>query len=177
MKVILREDVASLGKLGEVTTVRAGYARNYLFPQGKAERANEEAIKDFERRRAELEKEQQQRVDSMEKARKMLDGYLLQLVARASPDGNLYGSISAQNIAVALNEQRIVEEFPLKRGQVALSDGALKTLGEHSVKIRLRADCEAAITVSILAAADDGEEEEPKKTKQTGRKSEMEKRQ
>ena len=155
MKIILREDVAALGKLGDVTTVRAGYARNFLFPQGKAERANAQAIRNFEHRRAELETVQQQQAANMEKARQRLDGYLLQLVARASPDGNLYGSISAQHIAASLNDQKLVEDLVIKRGQVVLPEGALKALGEYPVKIHLRADCDAAVTISVLAATDE----------------------
>ena len=151
MNVILLEDVGRLGKLGDVVSVRSGYARNYLFPQRKAERANNDAIKRFEAQRAELEKHQKALVATTEKMRGALDGYLLQLVTRASPDGKLYGSITAQHIATALNEQKIVDGLVIKRGQVVLPDGAIKLVGNHTVIVRLYGDSEAHITVAVLS--------------------------
>lgn len=151
MKVILLENITPLGQLGDVVNVRAGYARNYLFPQGKAERAGEEAIKRFAERRAELEARQEQQQAELRAASEALNGYLLQLTARASPDGNLYGSITPQIVAQALNAQKLIAGVNIRRGQVILpNDEPIKSLGEHAVEINVRADLRATIKVSIL---------------------------
>ena len=151
MKVILLENVASVGKLGDVINVRAGYARNYLFPQRKAERASDEVIAQFETRRAELQKKQDEVEAAMSAARQALDGYLLQLTARASPDGNLYGSITPQMIATAINEQKLVEGLAIKRGQVSLPDGQIKSIGDYRAVLQISATDSAEINISVLA--------------------------
>lgn len=151
MKVILLEKINPGSSLGDVVNVRPGYARNYLFPQGKAELASEEAIKRFEAQRAELQKRQEALEAAMAAAQQALSGYLLQLTARASPDGNLYGSITPQMIAAALNAQKLAEEVQIKRGQVSLPGGQIKSLGEHAASIRLGAAAQVDITVSVLA--------------------------
>ena len=151
MKVILLENIAAVGALGDVINVRPGYARNYLFPQGKAARASSETLKQFEARRAELQKRQEDIEAAMQKAYEALDGYLLQLTARASPDGNLYGSVTPQMIAAAVNAQRLTEGLTIKRGQISLPDGQIKSLGEYPVNVRLSADTVAAFKLSILA--------------------------
>lgn len=153
MRVILLENIASVGSLGDVINVRPGYARNYLFPQGKAERASSETIKQFESRRAELQKRQEGMEAALTKAHEALNGYLLQLTARASPDGNLYGSITPQMLAAAVNAQRLAEGFTIKRGQISLPGGQIKSLGEHTVNVRLGTDAVASFTLSVLAEA------------------------
>ena len=154
MKIILLEKVAGLGELGDINNVRAGYARNFLFPQGKAERADKHSIAAFESRRADLEKRQLALLSAVERASKTMEGYLLQMSARAGPDGNLYGSITPAAICTALNAQKIVGDIDLKRGQIALSAGNLKEVGEHEVKIIFAPGMEAKITVSVLADND-----------------------
>lgn len=151
MKVILLEDVAGTGKLGEVIRVRPGYARNYLFPQGKADRASEEVIARFEERRVELQKRQSAAESAVQTARKALDGYILQLTTLASPDGNLYGSITPQMIANALNEQNLAPGLAMRRGQITLAEGGIKSLGEHVATVRLGAGATASVTISVLA--------------------------
>lgn len=150
MKVILLEKVPNVGGLGDVANVRGGYARNYLFPQGKAERATPRAVADFERRRAELEKRQTNREDSMRAAKDALDGYILQMPARASADGGLYGSITPAAIAAALNAQKLAD-IDIRRGQLSLPGGNLKEVGDHEVGVSLAPGIEAKITVAALA--------------------------
>ena len=154
MKVILLENIPSVGKLGDIINVRLGFARNYLFPQGKAERASDAAVEKFAHRRAELEKRQQEQNSAMHKARDALDGYTLQLTARASPDRNLYGSITAQIITTALNRQNVVEGLVIKRTQVVLSDGPLKELGEHAVTVNLSSGLQARVNVSVMTESE-----------------------
>lgn len=150
MKIILLEKVPNVGGLGDVANVRGGYARNYLFPQGKAERATPRAVAEFEERRVDLEKRQTNREDALRSARDALDGYLLQISARASADGALYGSITAAAIAAALNAQKIAA-IDIRRGQIFLSGGNLKEIGDHEVGIALAPGIEAKITVAALA--------------------------
>ena len=164
MKVILLESITSVGKLGDVINVRPGYARNYLFPQRKAERASPDAIKQFEARRAELQKRQDDLEAAMEAARLALDGYLLHLTARASPDGNLYGSITPQMIAAALNAAKLVEHLAIKRGQVTLAEGHIKSLGEHPVTVQIGPAAAAHIKVSVLAEAASSPSSSPQPT-------------
>jgi len=154
MKVILLESIPSVGNLGDVINVRPGFARNYLFPQGKAERASAAAVESFAHRRAELEKRQKEQSSAMQKARDVLDGYTLQLTARASPDRNLYGSITAQIITAALNKQNIVDGLVVKRAQVVLADGPLKELGEHAVTVNLSSGLQARVNVSVMTESD-----------------------
>ncbi|MGI9297733.1 MAG: 50S ribosomal protein L9 [Gammaproteobacteria bacterium] len=150
MKVILLEKVPNVGGLGDVANVRGGYARNYLFPQGKAERATPRAVADFERRRDDLEKRQTNREDVLRAARDALDGYLLQMPARASADGGLYGSITPAAIAAALNAQKLAD-IDIRRGHLTLPGGNLKEVGDHEVGVSLAPGIEAKITVAALA--------------------------
>lgn len=153
MKVILLESIPNVGGFGEVANVRAGYARNYLFPSGKAEPATEEAVKNFESRRAELEKRQQERTDALSSARDALDGYLLQIPAHASADGSLYGSVTPAAVAVALNAAKIIPGIDVRRGQVNLPAGNLKEVGDHEASVSLGPGIAAKITVAVLSGA------------------------
>ncbi|MGI9338291.1 MAG: 50S ribosomal protein L9 [Gammaproteobacteria bacterium] len=148
MKVILLEDVPNLGALGDIVRVKPGYARNYLFPQGKSERVTPEAQVRFDARRAELEKRQADAVKQLKAMREKINGTTLQVSARAGPDGKLYGSVTAAMIAAALNK---TGDADIRRGQVSLPSGALRTVGEHPANIALGKDVDAAITIAVVA--------------------------
>lgn len=148
MKIILLEDVPNLGALGDIVRVKPGYARNYLFPQGKSERVTPEAQARFDARRAELEKRQAEAVKQLKALREKINGMTLQVAARAGPDGKLYGSVTAAMIASALNK---TGDADIRRGQVSLPEGALRTVGEHAANIALGKDIDAAITVAVVA--------------------------
>ena len=150
MKIILLERVPNIGNLGDVASVRGGYARNYLFPQGKAERATPRAVADFEQRRAELEERQSHRQGELQKAAEALEGYILQIPARASADGGLYGSITSAGIAVALNAQKIAD-IDIRRGHISMPDGNIKKTGNHEIAVVLDHGLQAKITVAALA--------------------------
>ena len=158
MKVILLEGIRTLGQLGEVVEVRPGYARNYLIPQGKAQRANKDTMLAFEEKRRELEKVEQERVSALEKAASLLQDYVLSVVARASLDGSLYGSVTAKTIAAEINKQEVIAGMPITRAQVFLPNGSLKSVGKHPVSIRLSSEREAQITVCVVS--DVGRDEE-----------------
>ncbi len=146
MQVILLETIGKVGQLGDVVRVRNGYARNYLIPQGKAQRATDAAIKEFEARRAELEKAQADRVAAAEALANKLANYKLDVTQKAGVDGRLFGSVT--NIDIA----RLLEQagFEVERSQVRMPDGALKAVGEYPVTIHLYADIAANITVNVI---------------------------
>jgi large subunit ribosomal protein L9 len=147
MQVILLEKVVNLGGLGDVVKVKEGYARNYLIPQGKARRATEAAIKEFEARRAELEKAQSSRLAAAQAVGEKLNGLTLTIPAKAGVDGRLFGSVTNFDIAEALGKQG----FQVVKGQIRMPQGPLKTVGEHKVSVALHADVVVEIGVTVVA--------------------------
>lgn len=146
MQVILLEKIGNLGDLGEIVNVRNGYARNYLIPQKKARRATEEAIKEFELRRAELEKAQAEKLAAAQDLGAKLNGYKLVISQKAGVDGRLFGSVTNFDIANALN----AAGFPtVVKAQVRLDNGALKAVGEYNVVLHLHADVNTEILVVV----------------------------
>ena len=146
MQVILLETIGKLGELGDVVRVRNGYARNYLIPQGKAQRATDAAIQEFEARRAELEKAQAERLAAAQALATKLADYKLEISQKAGVDGRLFGSVTNIDIARLLQEAG----FDVERSQVRMSDGALKAVGEYPVSLHLYADVVAEITVNVI---------------------------
>ena len=146
MQVILLETIGKLGELGDVVRVRNGYARNYLIPQGKAQRATDAAIQEFEARRAELEKAQAERLAAAQALATKLADYKLDITQKAGVDGRLFGSVTNIDIARLLQEAG----FDVERSQVRMQDGALKAVGEHPVSLHLYADITADITVNVI---------------------------
>jgi large subunit ribosomal protein L9 len=146
MQVILLEKVVNLGQLGDVVKVREGYARNYLIPQGKARRATEGAIKEFETRRSDLEKAQADRLAAAQTVQERLNGVAVQISAKAGVDGRLFGSITNFDIAEALGKQG----FEVNKAQIRMPQGPLKLVGEYPVTVVLHADALAEITVTVV---------------------------
>jgi large subunit ribosomal protein L9 len=149
MELILLEKVVNLGQLGDVVKVRNGYARNFLIPQGKAKRATEQNVKEFEARRAELEKAQADLLAQAQERVAKLDGLMLQIAQKAGVDGKLFGSVTNIDIAEALKKQ----EMEVERSQIRMPHGPLKQVGDHQVSIVLNPDAVANITVSVLGEA------------------------
>lgn len=146
MQVILLEKIGKLGNLGEIVKVRDGFARNYLIPQKKARRATEQAIAEFEARRAELEKAQAERLAAAQEVAAKLNGFRLVMSQKAGVDGRLFGSVTSMDIAAAL----VSAGFPsVTKQQVRLTEGALKAVGEYPVSLHLQADVDADITVVV----------------------------
>lgn len=146
MQVILLEKVVNLGGLGEVVKVKNGYARNYLIPQGKAKRATEAAIKEFEARRAELERAQADKLAAARAVGEKLNGITVQIAAKAGVDGRLFGSVTNYDIAEALKKQG----FDVGKGMIRMPQGPLKLVGDHRVAVALHSDVVCEITVSVL---------------------------
>jgi large subunit ribosomal protein L9 len=149
MQVILLEKVINLGGLGDVVKVRQGYARNFLIPQGKAKRATEAAIKEFEARRAELEKAQADKLSAAQAEGEKLAGQTLQLGAKAGVDGRLFGSVTNFDIAEALGKKG----FKVEKAQVRMPLGPLKSLGEHKVSVALHTDVVVEVSIQVVAEA------------------------
>lgn len=150
MQIILLEKVGKLGNLGDVVNVKQGYARNYLIPSKLARRATEAAIKEFEGRRAELEKAAAAKLDSAKALGEELAGKTVRIVQKAGVDGRLFGSVTNHDISEALTKMGLV----IAKSQVRMPLGPLKTVGEHSVSVAAHTDVVVDVTVTVVAQAD-----------------------
>ncbi|MEY3741099.1 MAG: ribosomal protein [Pseudomonadota bacterium] len=147
MQIILLEKVVNVGNLGEVVRVRDGYARNFLIPQKKARRATEAALKEFELRRAELEKVQAEKLAAAEALGKRLESFAVSITQKAGVDGRLFGSVTNMDIAAGL----VAAGFAgIEKAQVRLPEGPLKTVGEFPVQVALHPDVVSSITVVVV---------------------------
>jgi len=145
MQVILRKDVPKLGKAGDVVKVRDGFARNYLLPKGLAILANQKNLQALEKeRKIILAKAERERKKAQSLAEK-LQGLTLTLYRRAVEEGRLYGSVSAVDIAKALNEKG----FEIEKSQVLLEE-PIKTVGTYEVNLRLSGDLVLPIKVEVI---------------------------
>lgn len=152
MKVILLERVEGRGALGDVVTVKDGYARNFLLPRHKALRANSANLKIFEGQRAEIETRNQKAKDAAAKSGDNLDGTSYILIRQAGETGQLYGSVAGRDVADIVNGAG----GKLDRAMVVL-DKPLKTLGVHPVKVRLHSEVIVTITINIARSQDEAE--------------------
>ena len=146
MQVILMEKVGNLGNLGDVVKVKDGYARNYLIPQGKAKRATDANLKDFEQKRSVLEKAQADTLAKAQERGAKLEGMTLQIVQKAGVDGRLFGSVTNYDIVEALTKQG----HEIERSQVRMPDGPLKQVGDYKLQVVVHADVIVAINVAVL---------------------------
>jgi large subunit ribosomal protein L9 len=150
MEVILLERIARLGQMGDVVRVRDGYARNFLLAQGKALRANEGNKKRFERERVQLEARNLERKNEAEGVAAKLNGQAFVLVRQAGETGQLYGSVTARDLAEAIE----AGGFSIARSQVALNN-PIKTIGLHEVSIALHPEVDAKVTANVARSEDE----------------------
>ena len=150
MQVILLEKVGKLGGLGDVVKVKDGYARNFLIPSKLARRATEAAIKEFEVRRAELEKSANEKLAAAQALGEQLSGKAVRIAQKAGVDGRLFGSVTNADIAEALTKLGLA----VQKSQVRLPNGPLKTVGEHPVSVAPHTDVVSELTVTVVALAD-----------------------
>ena len=150
MQVILLEKVANLGNLGDVVKVKDGYARNFLIPTKTARRATEAAIKEFEAKRAELEKAAAAKLADAQKLGESISGKTVRISQKAGVDGRLFGSVTNADIADALTKAGT----PVAKAQVRLPNGPLKTVGEFPVSVAAHTDVVVEITVQVVAEAE-----------------------
>jgi large subunit ribosomal protein L9 len=148
MEVILLEKVGKLGGLGDRVTVKGGYARNFLLPQGRAVLANEANVAAFEARRAELEKSAQEALEAATARAEALNGQTVAITAKSGDEGKLFGSVGTRDIAEAAEQAGMTVD----KSEVRLPEGPLRTTGEFEVQVQLHAEVFATITVSITGA-------------------------
>ncbi|MDX1574646.1 MAG: 50S ribosomal protein L9, partial [Kiloniellales bacterium] len=150
MQVILLERIEKLGQMGDVVKVKPGYARNFLLPKRKALRATEENLKVFESQRAQLEADNLERRGEAESVAAKLEGLSIVLIRQAGEGGQLYGSVTARDMAQALN----AEGVKVDRSQVQL-DKVIKVLGLHPVRIRLHPEVAVTITANVARSEEE----------------------
>ena len=150
MQVILMEKVVNLGGLGDIVKVKDGYARNFLIPTKAARRATEAAIKEFEAKRAELEKAAAEKLATAQALAEKMNGRTVHITQKAGVDGRLFGSVTNADIADALT--RI--DFKVVKAQVRMPSGPLKTVGEHTVTVVPHTDVVAEIKVVVIGETD-----------------------
>ena len=152
MEVILLERVEKLGQIGDVVTVKNGFARNYLLPNKKALRANEANKKVFEANRAKIEADNASKKADAEKASGGIDGKTVQLIRQASNTGQLYGSVSARDIVEALEN----DGSKVAKSQVVLK-APIKAIGMHEVRIALHPEVSVTVKVNVARSPEEAE--------------------
>ena len=152
MDIILLERVAKLGQMGEVVSVKEGYARNYLLPQGKALRVNAANMARFEAEKAQMEARNLETKKEAEDLAAKLDGQQFIVIRSASDAGSLYGSVTPRDAA----EAATAEGFTIDKGQVALI-APIKDLGLHDLSVKLHPEVEATITMNVARSVEEAE--------------------
>jgi len=150
MQIILLEKVANLGNLGDVVKVKDGYARNFLIPTRLARRATEAAIKEFEAKRAELEKIAAEKLAAAQALGEKLAGKTVTIAQKAGVDGRLFGSVTNADIAEALTKAG----FAVAKSQIRLPLGPLKAIGEFPVHVAAHTDVVVEVNVQVVAEAE-----------------------
>ena len=150
MQIILMERVENLGQMGDVVTVKPGFARNFLLPQKKAMRVTKGNLERFGTQRAQLETENLQRRGEAESVAEKLDGLTITVLRQAGENGQLYGSVTARDIAAGVSEAG----FTINRTQVRL-DHAIKTLGLHAIRLSLHPEVGVVVTANVAKTDDE----------------------
>ena len=148
VQVILSEDVHALGDAGEIVSVKPGYARNYLIPQGKAMIATAERVNKVEHQKRVISEKLAKELSDLNAVKAKLHGMKLEAVAQAGEEGKLFGSVTAANLADLIAEQGL----EIDKRKIQLSE-PIKSIGEHTVNVRLRSDVMADFKVTVIAAS------------------------
>ncbi len=149
MEVILLEKIGKLGALGDKVTVKAGFGRNYLVPQGKAVSATKANVAKFEERRAELEKVAAEKLEAAQSRAAALEEFTLDISSKAGEEGKLFGSIGTRDIADAL----VAAGQAVDKSEVRLPEGALRHTGEFPITLHLHSEVNVVITVNVIGEA------------------------
>ncbi len=152
MEVVLLERVAKLGQMGDVVTVKDGYARNFLLPTGKALRANKANLAQFESQKAQLEADNLERKQDAEAVKAKMDNQSVIIIRQSGDTGQLYGSVNSRDIAAALTESG----FSVARNQVVL-DTPIKVLGMYGIRIVLHPEVDSLIQVNVARTQEEAE--------------------
>ncbi len=146
MNVILLEKVDRLGKLGDVVNVKAGYARNFLLPFGKAKVASEDNIKELEARRAEYEAKEAESLSTAEARKAQLDEMAVTITAKSGTEGKLFGSVGNADIADAITAAGVEVE----KKEVRLPTGPIRLAGEYEIDLHLHTDVDATVKLTVV---------------------------
>ncbi len=146
MQIILMEKVVNLGNLGDLVKVKDGYARNFLIPQGKAKRATPVAMKEFEGKRAELEKAAAEKLVAAQEFAGKLEGVEVSVTRKSGVDGRLFGSVTNHDVADGLKALG----FDVEKSSIRMPVGPLKMVGESSVEVSLHTDVLANVKVIVV---------------------------
>jgi large subunit ribosomal protein L9 len=150
MNVILLDKVANLGSLGDNVNVKSGFARNFLFPQGKAVPATKSNLEMFEARRAELEaKLAEELATANARAEKLNALEAITIASKAGDEGKLFGSIGTRDIAEAISAAGV----EVTKAEVKMPEGAIREIGEFELSVQVHADVMATVTISVIAEA------------------------
>ena len=152
MKVVLLERVDNLGAIGDVVTVKDGFARNFLLPRDKARRATAANLKAFDLDRAAIEQRNEKNKADAQKVADKIDGQTYVMIRQAGETGQLYGSVAGRDVSEAIQ----AEGGKVERSQVVLHT-PIKTLGVHEVLVRLHAEVQATVKVNVARSADEAE--------------------
>ncbi|AMK78199.1 MULTISPECIES: 50S ribosomal protein L9 [Methylomonas] len=147
MEVILLEKTANLGNLGDKVTIKAGYGRNYLIPQGKAVPATPKKIREFEERRAELEKQAAEKLAAATARGEAISKLNVSIAHKTGDEGRLFGSVGTQNIADAITAAGIKVE----KHEIRLPNGVIRNIGEYDIAINLHTDVVITLPVKVVA--------------------------
>ena len=148
VQVILSEDVHNLGTAGDVVKVKPGFARNFLIPQGKALPATAARVHEVEHKRRVIADKRSKELKDLESVKSRLEAISLEIAAQVGEEGKLFGSVTSQNLADLLREKGVEVE----RRKIVLAE-PIKTVGEHTITVRLRNDVVASIKVTVTAAS------------------------
>lgn len=147
MNVILLEKIGNLGEIGETANVKAGFARNFLFPQGKAIPATKQNLAEFEERKADLIAAHNEKVAAAQARCSKVEGATLRIEVNASDEGKLFGSVGTKDIADALNE---ANDSDIAKSEVLMPHGVIRELGDYELDLDLGFDVTTTITVSVV---------------------------
>jgi len=147
MEVILFEKIDRLGGIGDLVNVKAGFARNYLLPQGKAKVATEENKAEIEARRAEFEKLAAEQLAAAEKRKEAIEAMSIEITAKSGTEGKLFGSIGNIDISKAITEAGVEVE----KREVRLPEGPIRMAGEYEIDLHLHTDVDAVAKITIIA--------------------------
>jgi large subunit ribosomal protein L9 len=149
MQIILLDKVVNLGGLGDIVKVKDGYARNFLIPSGRARRATQSAVAEFEARRAELEKAAAAKLAEAQALGAKLNGATIKISQKAGVDGRLFGSVTNHDIA----DELVKQGFAVTKAQVRMPNGLLKNVGDYTVTIGLHTDVVVEVNVNVIGEA------------------------
>ena len=149
MQVILLEKITNLGDLGDKVSIKSGYGRNFLIPQGKEVAATEEKIKAFEQRRAELVKVEADKLAAAQKRAEAISKLNVVIEQKAGEEGKLFGSVGTADIASAIS----AAGAEVQKHEIRMPDGVIRNIGEYDIDISLHSDVTATLSIKVVAEA------------------------